>query len=72
MTINNLSKFYSQNCQKLVWKKYYSKTIDLSTARSIACKINSNQISKTSVSSYFLVKNGTNKIFEIKYFDVIK
>ncbi len=42
------SKIYSQYCHKLVWKKYYSKAIDLSTARSIACKINSSQLGNES------------------------
>ena len=39
------SKFDAKFCHKLVWNKYYNNAIDLSSARSLACKINSNQLS---------------------------
>ena len=61
-----------ENVSKNGLSKFFEKEFNKIYIYNIPCKINSNQISKTSVSSYFLVKNGTNKIFEIKYFDVIK
>ena len=39
------SKFDAKYCHKLVWNKYYNNAIDLYSARSLACKINSNQLS---------------------------